>query len=78
MAQAKHREPAVTIEELEEVIAFAAFVVLRYGEVYAPLLDRLESELIAMRRAQAPRDRARQILETYTRDGGAKAIASSH
>ncbi len=33
--------PAVTEERLERAVAVVAYIVLRHGEVYAPILDRL-------------------------------------
>ena len=65
------------IEELERALALAAYIVLRHGAVYAPYIDRLERELEAARRND-PAARAQRILETYTVDGGRKAIRSSH
>jgi hypothetical protein len=64
------------IERLECALALAAYIVLRHGSVYAPYIDRLERELEAARRND-PTERAKRILEAYTREGGLKAIRSS-
>lgn len=64
------------IERLERALALAAYMVLRHGPVYAPYIDRLERELEAARRND-PSERAKRILETYTLEGGLKAIRSS-
>jgi hypothetical protein len=58
------------IEELERALALAAYIVLRHGPIYAPYIDRLEREL--------ENARAKRILQTYTVEGGRKAIRSSH
>ena len=33
---------AVTVERLERALRIVAYVVLRHGDVYAPILDRLQ------------------------------------
>jgi hypothetical protein len=65
------------IERLERALALAAYIVLRHGQGYAPYIDRLESELEIARRSN-PVDRAKRILETYTPEGGRKAMRLSH
>lgn len=55
-----------TIEELEGLVAYAAHLVLRYGDVVSPILDRMESELEVRKRTRSPQDRARAALERYT------------
>jgi hypothetical protein len=46
----------------------AAYVVVRHGPVYAPLVDRLERELEAAQ-WNDPTERAKRILEAYGADG---------
>jgi len=53
----------VSLERLERALAKAALVVVMYGEVFAPILERLEREVEAVRRND-PVDRARRILES--------------
>lgn len=67
----------MVIERIENVLALAAYIVLRPGPVYAPYIDRLEREPEIARRS-SPMHRARRILETYTLKGGRKAMRSSH
>jgi hypothetical protein len=59
-----HREP-VTIERLERGLAMMAYLVMLHGPVLAPLFERLERELAAMRSDQGAVDRARKLLESY-------------
>jgi hypothetical protein len=54
-------------ERIQRALVLAAYVVVRHGPVYAPLLDRLERELDAARRND-PTDRAKHILATYAPD----------
>jgi hypothetical protein len=65
------------IEQVERALALAAYIVLRHGPIYAPYIDRLESELDAARRND-PTERAKRILKTYTVEGGRNTILSSH
>ena len=65
------------IQRLERALALAAYIVLRHGVVYAAYIDRLERELEVARRS-SPIYRAKRILETYTLEGGRKAMRSSH
>jgi hypothetical protein len=65
------------IEALERALALAAYIVLRHGPIYAPYNDRLERELENARKND-PTERAKRILQTYTVEGGRKAIRSSH
>lgn len=64
----------ITLERLERALVFTAYIVEKYGDRYALILERLEQELDELRRHESPRDRARRILDSYTRDGGEKAI----
>jgi hypothetical protein len=70
----RKEEAPITVVRLERALVFTAHVVEKYGDRYAPILERLDRELGELRRQENPRERARRILETYTRDGGAKAI----
>jgi len=58
----------VTIEEIEKALAVAAYLVVRYGPVYAPLVDRLERELEDAKRNE-PIAKAKRILAEYAKRG---------
>jgi hypothetical protein len=58
------REP-VTIERLERALVIAARVVMLDGPIAAPLFERLERELAAMRADQDAVGRAKKLLESY-------------
>ena len=66
------------------MVAQTAWLVLRHGDVYAPLLERLEQELQDARTREAPADRARRLLTAMTMPvqippaGTGNAIRSSH
>ena len=69
----KEKAP-ITVIRVERALVFMAYLVEKYGDRYAPILERLERECDELRRHENPKDRARRILATYTRDGGEKAI----
>ncbi|MRX32836.1 hypothetical protein [Aminobacter sp. MDW-2] len=64
-----------TVEEIERVLAAVAYIVVRHGEEYVPLLDRVEQELEEARKRSSQRDRARRILASLTKEvKGAQAV----
>lgn len=71
----RHAEP-VTPERIERALRLVAYLVARddEGEVYLPILDRLEEELAECRRWERPRDRALRLLSARTTGEALKAI----
>lgn len=63
----------ITIERLEKAVHALAFIVMRHGETYGPLLEWLDDELEERRRAPTARDRAQQILSRSLREAPAHA-----
>lgn len=57
----------VSVERLEKAVHAMAYIVLRHGDGYGPLLDRLADALEERRRAPSARDRAQRILAQMTR-----------
>ncbi|MHC1943485.1 hypothetical protein IF803_03765 [Bradyrhizobium sp. UFLA06-06] len=53
----------ITEKRLLEAIALVSEVIILHGDKYAPLLDRLEQELEAIKRYEDPVSRARRHLE---------------
>jgi hypothetical protein len=73
----------ITEAHLMAALILLAQIMEEHGDVYAPLFERLEAELIEMRRQRGntPADRAKRLLEAYaegvdayTLAGGTKAI----
>jgi len=64
---------AVTIDDLDYALSVVAYAMTRHGDVYAPILERLEAELDKARR-EDPMERARAILRDQTLRGGRNAI----
>ncbi|WP_334150966.1 hypothetical protein [Hyphomicrobium sp.] len=58
-------------ERIERALVLAAYIVVRHGPVYAPIVARLERELEVARRTD-PTEQAKRILATY----GAEYFAS--
>lgn len=61
--------PHISDERLERALLAAALVVETYGEVYAPVFERLEREVAARKNADSPVARARRLLASRTMDG---------
>lgn len=61
----------VTPERIERALRLVAYLVARddEGEVYLPILDRLEGELAECHRRERPRDRALRLLSAHTPGG---------
>jgi hypothetical protein len=57
--------PPITIER---ALAVVAYLVVRHGDQYAPIMDRLERELEEERHRASTRDRAQRILAGLTRE----------
>jgi hypothetical protein len=52
------------LAELEQALTAAAHIVLRYGDVYAPIMERLEREVEEARRRAESLERARRYAGT--------------
>jgi len=74
---------AVTLERLERALAVICYAILQDGAVYAPILERLEREIAALRARDDVVARARRNVERLrdqatariAGDDGLKAIA---
>ena len=56
----------ITIERLERALATCARVMALHGPSVAPIFERLERELEAMRQTQDTMGRAKRLLESYS------------
>lgn len=68
MTQRPTTANSVTVERLEKAVHAMAYIVVRHGEQYGPLLDMLDDELTAMTRAPSARERAQRILNRSMRE----------
>jgi len=57
------------LAELEHMLAVAAYIVVRHGEAYVPVLDRLEREVEQERHKVSNRERAQRILANAMKRG---------
>lgn len=64
----------VTVERLEKAVHALAYIVVRHGEKYGPLLDMLDDELEQLRKAPSALDRAQRILNRSMREGTLHAV----
>lgn len=66
-SRAPAQPPMTRLERLERGLAMMAYIVVKHGDVYAPLFERLEREVEAER--SGPEARARRVLESYMAAG---------
>ena len=52
--------PTPSAAKIREGLIFMAYIVENYGEVYAPVLERLEREYEAALSREPPKERARR------------------
>lgn len=52
-----------SLAELEQALTGMAYIVLRHGEAYVPLMERLEREVEEAKRHAPSTTRARMILD---------------
>jgi hypothetical protein len=64
------------IERTERAMLLLAYFIELDGDVHLPMFEKFEAELAELKRAETARDRARRLFESYSRDGGLKAIDS--
>lgn len=62
------------IERIERALVLLAYLMERDGDVHLPMFEKFETELAELKRAETARDRARRLLQSYSREGGLKAI----
>ena len=60
-----HHHESVTLERLLQARAAIAYAMALDGSIYAPVFERLEREIAAMRAADDVMARARRCLEDY-------------
>jgi hypothetical protein len=66
------------LERIERALVVLALLIERDGEAYVPFFERVESELERLRRAEGTKDRARRLLDSYSRSGERKAITDKN
>jgi len=65
----------VTLERLERGLVVTAYLMERHGLDLAPIFEKLEGELAAMRAGQDAVGRAKRLLDSYRTAGGVKPVA---
>ena len=77
MAKQKHEQLSM-IERVERALLVLAYLMERDGDVHLALYESLERDLEELRQKEDTRQRARRLLESYTRSGDVKAICSKN
>ena len=66
------------IERIQRALLLLAYFIELDGDVYVPLFETLEKELEVLKQRETTKDRARQLLASYSRSGDVKAICSKN
>lgn len=66
------------IERVERALLVLAYCIELDGDVHLPMYERFEQELEALRKKEDTRQRARRLLQSYTRSGDVKAICDKN
>lgn len=75
------RQPPLTAESIaryERALVLLAYFIELDGDVHLPLFESFEADLDELKRAVAVKDRARHLLDAYSRGGGTNAICSKN
>lgn len=64
------------IERIERALVLLAYFIELDGDAHVPMYEKFEAELEELKKKEDTKDRARRLLQAYTRSGGRKAIAS--
>lgn len=59
----------VSLADLEECLAIAAYIVVRHGDAYVPTFERLEQEVEHARAKGSDRSRAQRVLADLMKKG---------
>ena len=76
MQEAAHHQNMIM--RIERALLLLAYLIERDGDDYLPLYEKLESHLAELQAREGTKDRARRLLESYSRAGHAKAISSKN
>jgi hypothetical protein len=71
---ATEQQPLALVARIERALVVLAYFIELDGDVHVPMFEKFEAELAELKRAETARDRARRLLDFYSREGGLKAI----
>jgi hypothetical protein len=66
------------IVRIERALVLLACFIQRDGDIHVPLFEKFEAELSELKAREGTKDRARRLLESYSRFGEVKAIAAKN
>ena len=70
--------PIQLVERVERALILLAYFIELDGDAHLLLFEKFEAELKGLRSREGTKDRARRLLESYSRAGEVKAIASKN
>ena len=63
------------IERIERALVLLAYFIELDGDVHVPMYQKFEAELEELKKKEDTKARARQLLMSYVKTGGVKAIS---
>jgi len=66
------------IDRIERALILLAYFIELDGDIHVPMYEAFEAELDKLKSSEGTKDRARRLLETYSRAGEVKAITSKN
>ncbi len=70
--------PLRGLARAERALLMLACLVERDGDDYLPLYEKLEAHLLELRSREGAKDRARRLLDAYSRAGQGNAVFSKN
>jgi hypothetical protein len=62
------------IERMERALVLLAYFIELDGDVHLPMYEKFEAELLALKKKEDAKARARRLLQSYSEAGALKAI----
>ncbi len=75
MSEHDQGQPSL-IERIQRALILLAYFIELDGDVHVAMFEQFEKELEALKQRETTKDRARQLLASYSRSGDVKAICS--
>jgi hypothetical protein len=72
------QSPPCSTKRVERALLLLAYLIERDGDDYLPLYEMIENHLVELRSHEGARDRARRLLESYSRRGQTNAVLSKN
>lgn len=73
----RHQDQQPYVSRIERALVLLALFIELDGDAHVPLFEKFERELLELKGRESAKDRARRLLDAYSRSGGQNAITDS-